>query len=236
MKTLSAFFKRIIAAIAIFSIELLTVWIIFIGSILMFFFVSKEIFFSKDHNFDVNAFQLMDNIASPGLTSFMKTVTFFASGQFIFALSLIILIYFIFIKKHHWYSLKVPVVAIGSITLNVILKKLFDRPRPLLPHLVEASGLSYPSGHAMISFSFYGLLIFLAWQKIKLPWLKWLVCGSLLLLIHLIGISRVYLHVHYASDVLAGFALGTVWLIISIFLLNRIESYSVNKLKKISEI
>jgi undecaprenyl-diphosphatase len=236
MKRLSAFFKKIIAAVAIFSIELLTVWIIFIGSIFMFFFVSREIFFSKDHNFDVNAFRLMDRLATPGLTNFMKTITFFASGQFIFVLSLIILIYFLFIKKHHWYSLKVPVVAIGSITLNVILKKLFDRPRPLLPHLVEASGLSYPSGHAMISFSFYGLLIFLAWQKIKLPWLKWLVCASLLLLIHLIGISRVYLHVHYASDVLAGFALGTVWLIISIFTLNRIESFSVNKLKKISEI
>ncbi|MBX9853267.1 MAG: phosphatase PAP2 family protein, partial [Cytophagaceae bacterium] len=96
-------------------------------------------------------------------------------------------------------------------------------------HLTEASGLSFPSGHAMISFSFYGLLIYMAWRGIKNKILKWTVVIGLLILIHAIGFSRVYLKVHYASDVMAGFAIGTVWLILSVFMLRKIEKISAKK-------
>jgi undecaprenyl-diphosphatase len=159
----------------------------------------------------------------------MKGITFLASAQFIIVVAALIFIYFLFIRKHHWYSLKIPVVSIGSISLNLILKSLYDRPRPLLP-LVETSGLSFPSGHAMVSFSFYGLLIYLAWVSLENRWQKWIVISFLLILIHLIGFSRIYLQVHYATDVLAGFAMGTVWLILSIFVLKKIEKFSARKI------
>jgi membrane-associated phospholipid phosphatase len=236
MKQSIAVLKRIGASIALFSIELLAIWAIFLGSVIVFLFVSKEIFYNKQESFDQRIFEKVHTWVSPEFTSFMKSVTFLASWEFILSLSFVILIYFLFIKKHHWYSLKIPVVAIGSISLNVLLKNIFGRPRPFLPHLVEASGLSYPSGHAMISFSFYGLLIYLAWVEIQNKTVRWIVCLSLLILIHLIGFSRVYLRVHYASDVLAGFALGTVWLIISIYLLKRIEKYSAEKVKNVPHI
>jgi membrane-associated phospholipid phosphatase len=236
MKQSKAILKRVGASLALFSIELVAIWVIFLGSLIVFLFVSKEIFFNKQENFDKRVFQKVHTWISPEFTSIMKSVTFLASWEFILCLSFVILIYFLFVKKHHWYSLKIPVVALGSISLNVILKNIFARPRPFLPHMVQAYGLSYPSGHAMISFSFYGLLIYLAWIEIKNKTVRWLVCLGLLLLIHLIGFSRVYLRVHYASDVMAGFALGTVWLIVSIFMLKRIEKYSSQKIKNMPHI
>lgn len=228
--------KSILATLALFSLELLAIWIIFIGSFILFLLVSSEIFLSKDEAFDQKAFELLHTWINPTFTSWMKGITFLASWEFVLGLSLIVFCYFLFFKKHHWYSVKIPVVAIGSISLNVFLKNMFDRPRPILPHLAEASGLSYPSGHAMISFSFYGLLIYLCWKYIGNKIVRVLTCLALFILIHLIGFSRVYLRVHYASDVLAGFALGVVWLILSIYILRKIEIYSSKKIKNIPDL
>ncbi|HEY8400755.1 MAG TPA: phosphatase PAP2 family protein [Cytophagaceae bacterium] len=140
-----------------------------------------------------------------------------------------------FIKKHKWYSIKVPVVALGSISLNIILKIFFSRPRPVLPHLSEASGLSFPSGHAMMSFSFYGLILYLVWVGVQHKLLKYSLVLFLIVLIMVIGLSRVYLRVHYATDVIAGFALGIIWLIISITVLKRIEKFSGRKFNPLIE-
>lgn len=87
------------------------------------------------------------------------------------------------------------------------LKELFGRSRPPGEHLTYAAGFSFPSGHAMVSMAFYGFLAYLLWTNLPGRCGKW--CSSLLIvLIILIGISRVYLNVHFASDVLAGFLLG----------------------------
>lgn len=228
-------YKRIFASIALFSIELIAVWVVFLASFLIFLYVSREIFLNKDENFDQEAFELLHQLISPAFTTWMKWITFMASWEFVLVLSLSIFVYFLFIKRHHWYSIKIPAVALGSISFNVLLKNLFDRPRPFLPHLVEASGLSYPSGHAMVSFSFYGLLIYIVWEKVENKWLRWTLCIALLILIHLIGFSRVYLRVHYASDVMAGFALGIIWLILTLFILKKIEKFSSQKVKNIPD-
>jgi membrane-associated phospholipid phosphatase len=235
MRRIPIFLKKRLASLALFSIELIIVWTVFLGSIIVFLFVSKEIFHSKEENFDKKVFDFLNKLIHPSFTKFMEAITFLASKEFIIPASLLILVYFVFIKKHRWFSLKIPVVAIGSISLNLVLKNIFNRPRPLLPHLVDASGLSYPSGHAMISFSFYGLLIYMAWHLIPDKTLKWVVCMGLLILIHLIGFSRVYLRVHYASDVMAGFAVGIIWLVVSIFVLKKIEKYSAKRLAPLAE-
>jgi membrane-associated phospholipid phosphatase len=112
----------------------------------------------------------------------------------------------------------------------MLLKFIFSRPRPLIPLLEPARGFSFPSGHAMMSFSFYGLLIYLVYVGVKNPYLKWLLMSFLLILIFLIGFSRVYLRVHYASDVIAGFAAGFIWIVLSLFITGRIEQYSKKKI------
>lgn len=227
--------RKSIAALALFTAELVFIWAIFLSCILVFFFLSREIMEGQELQFDRRAFEWADSFGSVGFTRFMVVITFFASRHFITAASLVLIYYFLFIRKHRWYSLRVPVIALGSITLNLLLKFFFNRPRPLLPHLVESSGLSFPSGHAMISTSFYGLLFYLVWVHVKPQGLRIFLLLLLVCLMALIGFSRVYLHVHYATDVMAGFAAGLLWVIIAIFSLKKIEQYSRRKLNTMVE-
>jgi undecaprenyl-diphosphatase len=107
-----------------------------------------------------------------------------------------------------------------------LLKEIFRRKRPATPLLAAVRGLSFPSGHAIMSMTFYGLLIYIISHTWKSGVLKSAVIPSLVALILMIGYSRVYLRVHYASDVAAGFIIGLLWLLISLELLKRIEEYN----------
>ena len=86
-----------------------------------------------------------------------------------------------------------------------------------------------------MSFAFYGLLIYLAYKYLETVWLKWTIIVALASLILLIGFSRIYLRVHYASDVLAGFAVGIIWLSFSLWMLRKMEKYSQRKIEPVVE-
>jgi undecaprenyl-diphosphatase len=227
--------RKSVAALALFTVELVFIWAVFLTCIMVFFFLSRQILEGEALHVDDRAFAWTDSFGSAAFTKFMVVVTFFASRNFITTISLLLIFYFLFVRRHRWYSLKVPVIALGSISLNLLLKYFFNRPRPLVPHLVESSGLSFPSGHAMISASFYGLLVYLVWMHVKQPLLRISVLVMLIAMMVLIGFSRVYLHVHYATDVMAGFAAGLLWVIIAIFSLRKLEKFSRRKLKPVME-
>lgn len=112
----------------------------------------------------------------------------------------------------------------GSYTLNLIIKNLIQRARPSWEHWVVESGYSFPSGHSMASIAFYGMLGYLLWLHRKergRPAAYILVLTGLLILA--IGLSRIYLGVHYATDVIAGFCAGGVWLTTCIYALQWIR-------------
>jgi undecaprenyl-diphosphatase len=89
--------------------------------------------------------------------------------------------------------------------------------------LNEARGLSFPSGHAFMSFSFFGLLIYIIYEEMKNVWLKWSLIFLICCLILSIGLSRIYLRVHYASDVIAGLCMGFIWIVISLSIIHMLE-------------
>ncbi|GAA4444150.1 phosphatase PAP2 family protein [Pontibacter saemangeumensis] len=227
-------FKRIVAGTALFTVELIFIWLLFVVCIIGFLYIGAEILQGDKLSIDAAAFGFAKDISNPGLDQLIKIVTFFASRQFLTPAALLLVAYFVFIRKHRWYSLKVPVVALGSITLNIVLKFFFDRPRPIMP-LVEASGLSFPSGHSMVAASFYGLIIYLVWHNVRPVLWRNVLVGFLIIFVLLIGFSRIYLRVHYASDVLAGFSAGFLWVIIGIWALRRLERLSKKELDPVVE-
>ena len=124
------------------------------------------------------------------------------------------------IKKHKLMGFLIWLNLAISGGLNQILKRLVQRPRPTEYRLIEESGYSFPSGHSMVSAAFYGFFIYLIFKNVKNKHIKWISITSLSVLIILIGISRIYLGVHYTSDVMAGFVISISYLVIFTSIVN----------------
>lgn len=155
----------------------------------------------------------------------MLFITFLGKHQFLIPANLILIFYFLLVTKQNWFSIRVITISISSLVLMLLLKQLFQRKRPLSPLLKAAKGLSFPSGHAIMAVTFYGLLIYILQHTIEIDWLRVVVTLLIVVLIFLIGFSRIYLRVHYASDVLGGFIIGSFWLLISLSIIKWLEGY-----------
>ena len=107
-----------------------------------------------------------------------------------------------------------PINIFLVVGMNWLLKHFFVRPRPNELRLIEETGYSFPSGHAMASTAFYGLLIYIVYKEIKNKKIRNTICILLAILISLIDISRIYVGVHYTSDVLGGTCLSIAYLIV----------------------
>jgi membrane-associated phospholipid phosphatase len=153
----------------------------------------------------------------------MRFFSFFGSGKFLFPAYVLMIIYFL-IRRKRVLCLHIAIVALTSTTLSQGAKRIFQRARPDLPLIQALKTYSFPSGHALSSFIFCSVLVYLIWRaRMQIFW-KWLFSIFLFLFSMTIGMSRVVLKMHYPTDVLAGFCLGFIWVILSFYLLNRIQS------------
>lgn len=227
--------RKLAASAGLLSVGTITAILLFLIAAVLFSFLVKEVAIERHEVFDFKVFGWIAPYVSPGMTRFMEGITFFGTHLFLIPANILLTAYFLFVRKHRWYTIKVASIALSSTALMFFLKLYFSRPRPLLPLLKPALGYSFPSGHSLMSFAFYGLLIYLTEQYIGNRLLKIFITVFLLLLIFLIGLSRIYLRVHYASDVLAGFCVGIMWLMLSLGLISRLEGYSQKGLNKIVE-
>lgn len=101
----------------------------------------------------------------------------------------------------------------GIFIINEVVKVLVARPRPSGTHLIAETGYAFPSGHSVIAMAFFGFVIWLVWKSLRgRTFWRWCLTVLFSALIVLVGVSRVYLNVHFASDVIAGWCLGFVWL------------------------
>lgn len=171
--------------------------------------------------FDKVIYDFFSLFISDNITRFMIAVTYMGSAYILISLAVFILL---LLRKNKTYSIYGRLSAVNLTATwiaNELFKMIFQRTRPDILRLVEVHGFSFPSGHSMISLSFYGLLIYFIYRSFSDKRKKYLLIFLLSLLIIFIGMSRVYLGVHYASDVLAGFSVGFVWLIIIITFINK---------------
>ena len=167
-------------------------------------------------SFDQTAATTIHELMTPALTTFFLVVTALGSIEAIALMSLVGAV--VFGAWRRWLLFGTWVIAAGgSVLLILLLKALFARPRPYVeePLLLETY-YSFPSGHAMEAVVLYGMLAYFAVLALRTWWARAAVAFGTSLLVILIGISRMYLGVHYFSDVVAGFAAGGVWLSICI--------------------
>jgi membrane protein DedA with SNARE-associated domain/membrane-associated phospholipid phosphatase len=162
--------------------------------------------------FDLVLADYLHSLATPPLTTFFLVVTAFGSIEAVVLLGLGVAAFLAL--RRRWLFLGSWLAAVaGSAVLNQLLKGLFARPRPFFEHpLLIESSYSFPSGHAMESFVVYGMLAYFAVLALRTWKARVAAAFGAALLVMLIGFSRMYLGVHYFSDVLAGYAAGGVWL------------------------
>ncbi|MEF2968674.1 phosphatase PAP2 family protein [Paenibacillus sp. M1] len=177
----------------------------------------------KIAQFDNVIISLIQGLESPVLTSIMKFFTFIGGGIPVTVITIAILFILYKVLHHRRELILFIYVVIGSALLNEALKLVFHRARPSLHRIINANGFSFPSGHSMAAFSLYGVTAYLLWRHISTSSgrVMLIVCSSAMILT--IGISRIYLGVHYPSDVLGGFLASGSWLAISIWFYQRYQ-------------
>lgn len=179
--------------------------------------------------FDYQVFSFLHYyLLSDILTFFLKMITYMGSAWFLGIITLMILCFF----KNKFIGIRLGVNLFLVSMLNLLLKNIFLIPRPDTLTLISENGFSYPSGHAMTSLAFYGFLIYLVYQKMKPSILKKMIILLFILLIFLIGFSRIYLGVHHFSDILGGYLISLAYFILFIKLSQKLGMEKVYEIQK----
>ena len=174
--------------------------------------------------FDDSVYNFIIGLRSAPLDFILKTITRLGDTVVII---IIVVAALIFLNKKDRVILGSSTII--TVTLNQAIKHILKRPRPDHLRLIKQGGFSYPSGHSMIAVCVYGIMIYLINKKVQNKKLRITLSILLTLLILTIGISRVYLGVHYPSDVLGGFVLSTVILLINLTFTDKIYGGILNE-------
>ena len=214
-------------------------WIIAFLCLIIVIMLLEDIFENEQLTLDMVVYRLVVlNLRSEPLTVIMKVITNLSSAYVLIVITIVTLLFI----KNKKVGLCIASNLIITTLLNQLLKYIIQRPRPDGYRLIAESGYSFPSGHSMVSMAFYGLIIYLIWKMVKNKKIKYISCGILGLLIPMIGFSRIYLGVHYASDVIGGFAISIVYLLLftniarSVLQLEKEKNYPMKNKRKMVEL
>ena len=193
-------------------------WIILFICLIGFLALAEDVFNKEIMKGDIIGYKMVSTfLISDFATPIAKFITNFGGAIFLIILTILLLV----VLKNKKVGLSICINLVVVTILNQLLKRLLQRPRPTEFRIIEETGYSFPSGHSMVSMAFYGYLIYLIYRFVKNKYLKWISIVLLSLLICLIGISRIYLGVHYTSDVLGGFLISISYLVIYISAVNK---------------
>ena len=195
-------------------------WIVFFICIVSLLFLIEDVMDQDIMEFDEKGYYFVSKyLISDTMTPIAKCITNFANMYWLIALSILLMCVIKNKKTGLWISINLGLSAL----VNFLLKQVLQRPRPVEHRIIDESGYSLPSGHSMVSMAFYGFLIYLIHKNVKNQYLKISLIILLFLLIISIGISRIYLGVHYTSDVLTGFLVAISYLILFVHAIKRID-------------
>jgi undecaprenyl-diphosphatase len=185
---------------------------IIVACVGFFALLADEVMEGGTQHFDDAVLVWMNRHASPPLTGLALDVTALGAGTVVW-LVLIVASVFLWVSCHRWSAALLWVSILGSGLINSVMKLFFNRPRPqLFPWRVPYAGLSsFPSGHSMTSMVCYATLAYLVTRLEPNAFLRRFTFSVAALIVVLIGLSRMYLGVHYPTDVLAGFTMGLAW-------------------------
>ncbi len=184
-----------------------------VGALFFFGWFADEMAEGDTAQLDETIRAFVHSFAAPVLTEIMRAASFAGSTLFLFLLGVVIVVA-LYIKKYRHGAILFTITTIGAGILITLLKLAFHRarPEPFFNTILPSSD-SFPSGHSLGSFCFYLALAAILTNRVEKLWLKITVWTFAVLLILLIGTSRIYLGVHYPSDVVAGFVIGFIWVI-----------------------
>lgn len=203
-------------------------WIVLFICLIGFLELAEDVFNKEIMNGDIIGYKIISTfLISDFATPIAKFITNFGGAIFIILLTVIL----IAVIKNKKIGLSILANLAIITILNQLLKRILQRPRPTEYRIIEESGYSFPSGHSMISMAYYGYLIYLSYKYVENKNVKWILISLLSVLICLIGISRIYLGVHYTSDVLGGFLISISYLVIYISAVNNVFCRKEEKYK-----
>ncbi len=175
---------------------------------ILFSAILEDILDYDINQFDVASYNVVSKVISDTITPIAKIITRLGNAETLIFITIILVVSI----KDKKIRLAIPINLLCASVLNFILKNIIQRPRPNEFRIIDQSGYSFPSGHSMVSMAFYGFLIYLIFKNVKNNYIKALLIFILTCIIIMIGLSRVYLGVHYTSDVLGGFLLALSYL------------------------
>ena len=194
-------------------------WFIFFIAIACLLFLIEDVLDQDIMELDEKGYSFVSKyLISDTMTPIAKCITNQANTYWLIGLSVVLLL----VIKNKKIGASIVANLGLSAFVNFTLKQILQRSRPIEHRIIQESGYSFPSGHSMVSMAFYGYLIYLIYKHIKNKYLKILLISLLSLLIINIGTSRIYLGVHYTSDVLAGFLVAIAYLVVYVHAVNKL--------------
>lgn len=197
--------------------------ILFIG---IFAFIATIISRDTMIGFDQPIITFVQGWEATWLTPIMKGFSFIGSTKVVMLLIIAVtaLLFWGFRARSSAYFFFFATVGTGA--LNQTLKIIFKRERPEFHRIAEAVGYSFPSGHTMMAFTLYAMAVILLWRQIRIPTGKIALLAFAVFIFGMIALSRIYLGVHYPSDIAGGIAASAFWVFFTVFIF---DSYQRRK-------
>jgi undecaprenyl-diphosphatase len=200
----------------VLSFRLLLAFILCVGFGVLFGYIATSIGNESIGRFDTSIIGFVQGMEMPWLTAIMKVFTWIGSTYIVVPVTLIAFCLLFFKFHYRQQAFLLVLVIAGTILLNHLLKIYFKRERPEIHRIMDANGFSFPSGHTMMAFSLYVIIAYIAWRNAKTVFGRVLLIVFASFMIFIIGTSRIYLGVHYPSDIVGGMAASALWLTIAI--------------------